>query len=289
MHRVCIAGLTTEITAVDTAFFERRLRDYADDTSRTPDLRIRCETPDVLVEPAGAVERCRDTLRVVQLPDGRRCRCVYGGKTGRLLQTITVTPDYTEADIGVLRSRAHPTLSLTDFEYMLTGSVFADRVAYLGGLVLHSSALAFDGQGLVFSAPPGTGKSTHSRLWRECYGERVVMVNDDKPTVRFNQDGVPTIYGTPWSGKTDLNNNVSAPLRAVVFLERNTQNTIRQLSPTEALLYMNRELPMPFHDSALGEKLVDSAMRLISSVPVFLLGCTISTEAVETVRTTVGL
>ncbi len=115
------------------------------------------------------------------------------------------------------------------------------------------------------------------------------MVNDDKPTVRFNQDGVPMIYGTPWSGKTDLNNNVAAPLRAMVFLEQKPQNTIRRLSPTEALLYMKRELPMPFHDSALGEKLVDSAMRLIRSVPVFLLGCTISTEAVETVRAAVGL
>ncbi len=159
MQRVCIAGLATEITAVDTAFFDRRLHDYADDTPRTPDLRIRCATPEVLVQPEGTVEQYQNTLRVVQLPDGRRCRCVYGGKTGRLLQTITVTPDYTEADICVLRSRAHPTLSLTDFEYMLTGSVFADRVAYLGGVVLHSSALPFDGNGLVFSAPPGNAGS----------------------------------------------------------------------------------------------------------------------------------
>ncbi|MBO5671105.1 MAG: hypothetical protein J6S41_06105, partial [Clostridia bacterium] len=230
-----------------------------------------------------------ERLRVTTLADGRRCRCLYNSKTGKLLQTITCTADYAEAEICVPRGRQHPTLTLTDFEYMFTGLVFSDRLTCLGGMVLHGSSLAFDGNGIVFSAPSGTGKSTHAGLWRELYGDRVVMINDDKPAIRFDEAGQPLVYGTPWSGKTEMNTNLSVPLRAIVFLERGKQNAIRRLSATEALLHMGRELQLPYHDDALCEKLWDTAARTVQAVPVFLLSCMPEREAAELVRETIGL
>lgn len=289
MQRVCIAGLTVDITSTDVAFFEKRLQAYRCDSSGKADLRMSFSTPAELAVPQGPTTTCNERLRVTKLADGRTCRWLCNSKTGRLLQTITATPDYAEAEICVLANRQHPTLTLTDFEYMFTGLVFSDRLTYLNGMILHGSSLAFDGNGLVFSAPSGTGKSTHAALWRRQYGERVCMINDDKPAIRFDVAGTPVIYGTPWSGKTDLNTNTAAPLRALVFLERQSQNTIRQLSATESLLYIGRELALPYHDTALGEQLWDTAARLVQAVPVFMLGCTISSEAVELVRRTVGL
>ncbi len=286
MQRVRIADLVIDMTNADVEFFNHRLKAYQDNSDGDPDLRITFATPPSISFPEGPTTQYNERLKVTELADGRRCRGLYGTKSGRLLQTITCPADYTEAEILVPLDRAHPRLTLTDFEYMFTGLVFSDRLTYLGGLVLHGSAMAFDGEGVVFSAPSGTGKSTHTGLWRERYGERVVMLNDDKPAIRFDDGGQPIVYGTPWSGKTELNTNTAAPLRGIVFLQRGETNDIRRLSMTEALLHMNRELALPYHDAALGEKLLDTAMQLLQSVPAYLMSCTISEEAVELVRTT---
>ena len=61
----------------------------------------------------------------------------------------------------------------------------SDYVLQKDVLLFHSSALALDGQVYLFAAPSGTGKSTHARLWRETFGDRVVMVNDDKPLLKI--------------------------------------------------------------------------------------------------------
>ncbi len=289
MQKVRIADLTIHMNTVDVDFFNERLRAYRDDDAGEPDLCITFKAPADIPSPNVPMVECNERTRYAMLPDGRSFRGLYDTKSGRLLQTIVCTPDYAEAEVCVPRDRRHRSLTLTDFEYMFTGLVFGDRLAYLGGLVLHGSAIAFDGNGIIFSAPPGTGKSTHTGLWCEQYGERVVIVNDDKPAIRFDDVGCPVIYGTPWSGKTDLNNNVSAPLRAIVFLARQPINTIRRLSPTEAMLYISRELPMPFHDTALGEQLWNTTTKLLESVPVYLLGCTVSTEAVTLVKKTLNL
>lgn len=289
MQKVRIADLAIDMTNTDTAFFEHRLSAYRDAGERKADLSITFTTPEELAPPVGPTVECNERLRVTTLADGRRCRCLYNSKTGKLLQTITCTADYAEAEICVPRGRQHPTLTLTDFEYMFTGLVFSDRLTCLGGMVLHGSSLAFDGNGIVFSAPSGTGKSTHAGLWRELYGDRVVMINDDKPAIRFDEAGQPLVYGTPWSGKTEMNTNLSVPLRAIVFLERGKQNAIRRLSATEALLHMGRELQLPYHDDALCEKLWDTAARTVQAVPVFLLSCTPEREAAELVRETIGL
>lgn len=52
------------------------------------------------------------------------------------------------------------------------------------GLFFHSSALMLDGKAYLFSAPSGTGKSTHTALWQRHFGGRVQMINDDKPIIR---------------------------------------------------------------------------------------------------------
>ncbi len=80
-------------------------------------------------------------------------------------------------------------------------------------VLFHGSALAIDGDGYLFTAKSGTGKSTHTRLWRERFGDRVVMINDDKPLLHIDAGSV-IAYGTPWNGKHRLGTNASVPLRA---------------------------------------------------------------------------
>ena len=130
----------------------------------------------------------------------------------------------------------------------------AERLPEYGGFVFHGSALAADGQGYLFTAASGTGKSTHARLWRELLGSRAVMINDDKPVIRF-MDGKATVCGTPWDGKHRLSGNITAPLKAVCILERAKENAIREITKDEALPMLIQQAYRPADPAALAKTL----------------------------------
>jgi len=284
MIQARIAGLPVQLDGGDREFFTTRLRQYEAPIDKSELSMKLLRVPEIAV-PSGEEIARHGGLVLVRSPIGELCRYTIGNKTGRILQIYRFSSDHSCLEYILLDSRKHPVLTLTDFEYMCTGEAFANRLAYLGGLVMHGSAISYEGKGIVFSAPSGTGKSTHAGLWKQCYGERVVHINDDKPAIRFDE-GVPVVYGTPWSGKTDTNSNNSAPLNAIVFLKQASENRIQPLSVADALEHIYRETVRPFYDEALGMKVLDTAERLIQSVPVFLLECTISKEAVELVKNT---
>ena len=79
----------------------------------------------------------------------------------------------------------------------------------------------------------GTGKSTHTALWLKNFAPRASIINDDKPAIRIQKDGI-FVYGTPWSGKTDQNKNVKVPLQGIAFLERGEENSITPCGGTLA-------------------------------------------------------
>lgn len=122
-------------------------------------------------------------------------------------------------------------------EYLETLALYrkiVDKLLEYQILLFHGSAIEVDGQCYLFTAPSGTGKSTHVRFWREHFGERAVMINDDKPLLSINADKI-LVHGTPWNGKHQLGSNRSAPLKAICLLQRGTANHIEAISPSEAL------------------------------------------------------
>lgn len=147
-------------------------------------------------------------------------------------------------------------------------------------LLFHCSAIAVDGVAYLFAAPSGTGKSTHTALWRRVFGDRAVMINDDKPLLRLNEDGV-LVCGTPWDGKHRLSTNASAPVGGICFLARGEKNTIERISPNEALARLLGQTFRP--ESAEGTaQMLQLAIELTARVPMWLLHCNISEEAVHT-------
>ncbi len=147
------------------------------------------------------------------------------------------------------------------------------------GLIFHSSAIMVDGQAYLFTAPSGTGKSTHTRLWRELLGERAVMINDDKPIIRY-VDGGFYVYGTPWTGKHNLGTNARAKIKAICKIYQAKENVIKKVSTQEMLftilnqtLRPNEEMRM---DILLG--LIDKMLR---EVDLYSLGCNISLDAAK--------
>lgn len=143
-------------------------------------------------------------------------------------------------------------------------------------LLFHGSALAMDGKGYLFTAPSGTGKSTHAALWRQVYGERVTMINDDKPLLRIRPEGI-TVYGTPWAGKANLQTNTSAPVEGIVLLHQAPGNTIRRMTEREAYPRLLSQTHRVADPQGLLRTL--DLVQQLARLPVYELGCTPTPEA----------
>lgn len=165
-------------------------------------------------------------------------------------------------------------------EYLETLSVYrkiAEKMPFLDTLLFHGSVIAVDNVGYLFTAKSGTGKSTHTRLWRELFGERAVMINDDKPLLRITENGV-TAYGTPWDGKHRLSTNTAVPLKAVCILTRSEENFIEKITPKEAYQLVLQQTYRPVDRLAVIQslKLIDSMLK---TTGLYRLGCNISPDA----------
>ena len=164
--------------------------------------------------------------------------------------------------------------------YLETLAVYrkiAERMPSYDTVLMHGSCIAVDGEGYIFIAKSGTGKSTHTRLWRELLGDRAVMINDDKPLIRVSENGA-TAYGTPWDGKHRLSTNTSVPLKAVCILERAEENSIVPVTVSEAYPMLVQQVYRPSSSEVMAQtlKLID---RLADRVSLWRLGCNMEPEA----------
>lgn len=174
--------------------------------------------------------------------------------------------------------KEQPHLSLEACEYLCTGGSFYRQLLQFGGMMVHASAVVKDGYAYLFSAPCGTGKSTHTNLWRETFGkDQVLMLNDDKPALRY-EDGRWYAYGTPWSGKTDQNINMRVPLGGICVLRRGEVNKIAPFGGIPATFALLEQTARPKIPNAR-EKLLELVDCLLQNVPVWMLQCTPTKEA----------
>ena len=178
----------------------------------------------------------------------------------------------------------------------------------LGAVAFHSSVIRYRGRGVLFLGESGTGKSTHTRLWRE-HIPGAELLNDDSPIVRIVQTadadpicgavqnpanapaaaaetpdasaattGAPKpqamVFGAPWSGKTPCYRNESCPIAAVVRLSQAPHNRIRRLRPIESIGALLPSAPPAFaRDERLSDDTCGLLSRLIAQVPVYHLEC----------------
>ena len=154
---------------------------------------------------------------------------------------------------------------------------FAEYLFDRDVLMTHGSTVAVDGKAYLFTAKCGTGKSTHTRLWRDVFGDRAQMVNDDKPFLILTEDNV-LACGAPWSGKHGLDTNITVPLKGICILERGPENRIHRISPEEALSRLLHETYCPTGQEAVFEALVT---RLADTVPLWRMTCTKDPQAAQ--------
>ena len=157
----------------------------------------------------------------------------------------------------------------------------AERLPLYDRFVFHGAVIEYNNKGYIFTAPSGTGKTTHIRLWKKYVGEdRVEVVNGDKPILHVTENGV-TAYALPYAGKEGYQNHSKTEVRAICLLKQAKENRIYRLKSSECLSDIMAQIYRPYNTEAL-IKTLDLLDLLLKDVPVYRLECDISKEAVKT-------
>ena len=155
-----------------------------------------------------------------------------------------------------------------------------DILKYKQGILFHSSAVEVDGKAYLFTAPSGTGKSTHARLLKNFLKDRMSYINDDKPIIRVI-DGECFVYGTPWNGKHRLGSNVKVKLQAICEIRRDKENRIEKISSAEMLGVIFRQTVIPEELQSMDE-FIKILNDIIKQAELFRLYCNTDPKAAET-------
>ena len=148
---------------------------------------------------------------------------------------------------------------------------FAQAVIFNGGVSIHGSTVMLDDEAFLFLGASGTGKSTHSSLWRQTF-DGCELLNDDNPTIRIVSDSVK-IYGTPWSGKTPCYKNQSCRLAGVVRLQQAPENIYQPLQGIEAFVALLPGCMALRHCKKLYDQACDNLFKISARTKVGKLKC----------------
>lgn len=191
---------------------------------------------------------------------------------------LNVSDEY----IKKLLSKMSAETTVEQAEEFAYATLFNRKVIKFNTIFIHSSAILYGGKAYLFSALSGVGKSTHTRLWKKAFGDKVQIINDDKPVVRIYDDKC-IVYGTPFDGGSGIANNMSAPLEAIVFLKRGESNSIRQAETSEILsqLYFSTAHSK---NKAVAESMLTNFENLITHCKFYILQCNTDISAAYTAR-----
>ncbi len=225
------------------------------------------------------------TVDVESLHQGVRRLCedyVADANNASADLAICVTQDAIDAERAISTDE-HP-WSDAYLETLAVLRALSEQLPARRRMLMHGAVIQYAGRAYLFTAPSGTGKSTHIMLWRQYLGPNVRVVNGDKPIVRIPDaaERPAVVYGTPWAGKEGWQENVSAPLAGVVFLSRSEPgaSSIRCISASACLDRIMRQVYMPKSAEAAGAtlELIDA---LLTRTPLYELACDMFEDAVR--------
>lgn len=187
---------------------------------------------------------------------------------GVLCSYMQASPDFKESKVAILGENwSQRNYGLNNALMMTYAFASADQYTML----MHASVIRHQGKGYLMTAPSGTGKSTHTRLWYDNIPGCDLM-NDDNPVVRI-VDGQAIVYGSPWSGKTRCYRNIQAPVGGIVRIQQRPENSIRTLSPLEAFSNLLPAISNMKWDKRVYKGICDGIAELVRLCGMYELGC----------------
>ena len=187
---------------------------------------------------------------------------------GVLCSYMQASTDFKESKVAILGENwSQRNYGLNSALMMTYAFASADQYTML----MHASVIRHQGKGYLMTAPSGTGKSTHTRLWYDNIPGCDLM-NDDNPVVRI-VDGQAIVYGSPWSGKTRCYRNIQAPVGGIVRIQQRPENSIRTLSPLEAFSNLLPAISNMKWDKRVYKGICDGIAELVRLCGMYELGC----------------
>lgn len=168
-------------------------------------------------------------------------------------------------------------------EYCESLSIFeniARKLPYYNKMVFHGACITYKEHGLLFTAPSGTGKTTHICLWKQYFKDDVDIVNGDKPILEVREDGV-IAHSVPYSGKEGYYKNTSAKLKGICIIKQGTSNKTRRVSPSEAMVTLYTQMYIPYDSEEATLLTMGLLDALLKGCPIYELTCDISEDAVK--------
>ncbi len=245
-----IGGISVSLSTTDKIFYDLLLRRYEDFLSAGPgEFALNFE----ILEPRPASD---DDVRVRR--DGEEWILERGDFLARW-DPRTGT--------GLVRQNANP-YSLDSVLRILHSLILATR----GGFLLHAASAICDGQAFLFSGVSGAGKTTMTRI----ASPDVTLLTDEISYVRptNKREAGPgarsyLAFGTPFAGElAKAGENTSAPIGGLFFLEKGPKNRIDDLSPTDAVRRLMRNILFFAEDPPLVEELLATACAFVASLPI---------------------
>lgn len=149
-----------------------------------------------------------------------------------------------------------------------------------GGFLLHAASAICDGRAYLFSGVSGAGKTTMTRL----APPDVTLLTDEISYLQPSGDGY-LAFGTPFAGElAKAGENCSASVSALFFLEKGPENRLEELSSSEAVSRLMRNILFFAEDPKLVEQLLQTACDFVSRVPIRRLTFYPDAKVWDTVR-----
>lgn len=277
MLKITVAGIGIYADGFDDEFFVRRTKDYAADVN-SPDFSVSVKINENIERPRCDIYAVRENRYFCETDTEY---VFYDMHKDLCVALIRASKDWSEVS-SELSDVSHIGGASNDIrKFNMLGEVFRYRIPEKNGIVYHSSSVLYKDTAVLFTADSGTGKSTHTGLWKKYFGAEII--NDDSPAIRIYDDTV-TVFGTPWSGTTELNMNVSAPMKALVFIERSEKNYAESVSCGDILPnFVHGMMTRPVYKASM-EKAVNVLDNIAKNISFYKLGCNISREAAEIIK-----
>lgn len=190
--------------------------------------------------------------------------------------SFRISPDWTEFTLFEDHTGTNGERAFREF-----GSLFSYAVLNRHACVLHGVVMEHEGRGILVTAASGTGKTTHTRMWRD--RENALILNGDRCLCR-KIDGAWYAYGMPWSGSSGEYINRRVPVSAIVSLRQGAHNQVRRMNTFESAVCLMQRIFAPVWRCDMQERAFDYTEELASEIPVLELSCRPDYESVDVLK-----
>lgn len=145
------------------------------------------------------------------------------------------------------------------------------RAEFQNIFAIHSASVLYHGKAWLFSAPSGTGKSTHTALWQKYFHTPVINGDLNLITLKNN---VPYVHGLPWCGTSGIFDTASYPLGGIILLRQSENDFIEELPAEEQILSVAQRFISPAWTPEQLNTLLSFSDELHDKIYIRRLHCT---------------